>query len=450
MGDQVQLSATPDTVRGAFADADINRDGAMDKEEFLTLLNALSSGAWDAAKVDALFEAADIDESGRLDIKEVLDWIFEGDEDDSEEPPSPEEKILAAFEAVDRNRDGELSKKEFKNLLIELDPETWSKKTKINKLFKAADDDQDGSLDSTEVVQWILGLQAKARSMADEDLYICLSTREGSHNPLRLDDLLRNFNLCKGMGLNPKLTQLVPQNCLLTGLSQEPEDISPLEVAQLVQMLVDNSRASAEEAQEMISAVKHTLRKMDQGDLEAAGLDGGMSINVRVFRKLLDLLTALTGVDRCHFRAFLAGAWTGYFDMPDDMTNTVLQKLFSKEPGTAIDASDLEVLLGDVGMLDTTGTKGIARNTVSLLFQAVAKNMSDELEQRKLYLHPESSSKMKKKKNKAKKGRTRSTKGLKGSEELSILMEGIFQALPQPREYHSAADMTLNFLAAKE
>eukprot|EP00930_Biecheleria_cincta_P067704 TRINITY_DN5449_c0_g1_i1.p1 TRINITY_DN5449_c0_g1~~TRINITY_DN5449_c0_g1_i1.p1 ORF type:complete len:467 (+),score=107.22 TRINITY_DN5449_c0_g1_i1:151-1551(+) len=455
-------------IQAAFSDADVNGDGVMDKEEFAKLMKILNPDLWDEAKTEELFKAADQDNSGTLNIQETLSWILQGPKPTQSvkahpvAAPSPQDAIMDEIRSVDADGNGELDRAEFQKLMISLNPDKWKGK-KLGKLFKAADKDNDGSLSSTEVVKWILDgsdtekQKRQKLNEEDENLYTLLTIRDGVSGVLRLDDLLDRFRACKNIGLGPKLPQLVPQE---SDSSREPEDISPLELGHLFQLIQENPQVSPEEARSTISHIKSSLCQLDEQDLEAAGLNARAVVNLRSFKQLLDLLSSIMGIDRSHLRAYFTWAQTNCFDMPDGMTTAVLMNLFGKTPKCdagilqqSVNANDFNGLIYDLGLIDRTGKKGIQQGKIALLFQESTQKMPERLEEQKNKLSVELSRKNNEKKPQTKnKGAAPKDKGagtkdrVVGRHELSLLMQSFFMALPMPREYNSTADMILGFL----
>ena len=99
----------PYDVRAAFAEADQNGDGVVDREEFID-------------RTVEVFYAADLNKDGYLSPEEFAEGVVYSQE----------------FKQVDRNGDGRISLSEF----------LWSR----SKLFDEADTNHDGVLQLDEVV----------------------------------------------------------------------------------------------------------------------------------------------------------------------------------------------------------------------------------------------------------------------------------------------------------
>ncbi|CAE7688824.1 unnamed protein product [Symbiodinium sp. KB8] len=73
------LPVSIDDVKFAFAKADSNKDGFLDKAEAKAMLTCLADALpsiMSAAEVDQLFDAVDTDADGRLNLPEFIDWCF--------------------------------------------------------------------------------------------------------------------------------------------------------------------------------------------------------------------------------------------------------------------------------------------------------------------------------------------------------------------------------------
>jgi len=390
-------------VRGCFQTADANNDGQLDLKEFQDLLRKLDPDKWDDTNSAKFFAAADADKNSKLDVQEILDWIFKS----HVHPSSP---------------GGDDS----------------------SSSSSSSSDSEDGREDHRQR-RMKRGLRKEEKPTDEEMLYTLLTSQEGRVvGTLKLEDLVQVFAHCKGAGMDPRLPALVPQNCESHG---DPEDVSALELGHLFAMLQENRSATEEEARTQIANVKDVCRGMDQKDLQAVGLDGNAVVGFGIFKQLLPMLSATMCIDKDHLLSAFAWSRTNCFEMPEEMAIQVMERLFLKvETASAhvlqqnVSNNDLSRMLYTTELIDPAGKQGIPSGRIAIIFQEVLKTMPKKLSDRRRMRAAGSTRKKKKKVE-----RKHQHKHIVGRTQLSVLMEALFQALPA-RSYYNAMDMCLRLM----
>mmetsp|Transcript_49994 Transcript_49994/g.89754 ORF Transcript_49994/g.89754 Transcript_49994/m.89754 type:complete len:428 (-) Transcript_49994:141-1424(-) len=390
-------------VRECFTQADANSDGQLDSKEFASLLKKLDPDKWSDDNVSKFFGAADLDNNGKLDLQEVLHWIFKshaaspsspgGDDSSSSSSSSDSEDAREAHRA---NRKARSMKKEEKPTDVEM-------------------------------------------------LYTLLTSYEGRDGgTLKLEDLIQVFAHCKGTGMDPRLPELVLQQVESHG---EPEDVSALELGHLFAMLQENRSATEEDARTQISNVKDVCRGMDQKDLKAVGLDGSAVVGYGIFKQLLPMLSATMCIDKYHLLAAFSWSKTNVFELPEEMAIQVMVRLFMKVDGEdehvleqRVSNNDFNRMLFTVDLIDPSAKRGIPSGRIAIIFQEVLKTMPKKLAERRR------ARAVGKARTKKKVERKHTHKSISGRTQLSVLMEALFQSLPAPKAYYNAMDMSLRLL----
>lgn len=108
---------------------------------------------------------------------------------------------------------------------------------------------------------------------------------------LELCDILDLFLTCKQSGLNTELAKLAPSHF---PQQLDPEDVSSEEVAHLCVVLAENKDLSEYRARAELAPIKASCREI--GDRPGNASDK-ILVNLRMFRSLLSILSALTRID---------------------------------------------------------------------------------------------------------------------------------------------------------
>eukprot|EP00746_Dinoflagellata_sp_MGD_P165827 gnl/MRDRNA2_/MRDRNA2_95329_c0_seq1.p1 gnl/MRDRNA2_/MRDRNA2_95329_c0~~gnl/MRDRNA2_/MRDRNA2_95329_c0_seq1.p1 ORF type:complete len:151 (+),score=44.97 gnl/MRDRNA2_/MRDRNA2_95329_c0_seq1:80-532(+) len=89
-----------ETVKALFLQWDKNSDGQIDKSELRHVFKELDADMSDP-EIDAMFDAADKDSSGTIDINEFVEWIYGGGA--GTEEALIEADFVGGFEAASAN-----------------------------------------------------------------------------------------------------------------------------------------------------------------------------------------------------------------------------------------------------------------------------------------------------------------------------------------------------------
>ncbi|GAA27855.1 calcium-binding protein [Clonorchis sinensis] len=86
---------------------DTNKDGVISKDEFLAAVRRSKPEKFTEAKLRAAFQKADKDKSGKISVKELMEFLKEHDH------PVPRTKLEKWLKKHDKNKNGELEYEEF-------------------------------------------------------------------------------------------------------------------------------------------------------------------------------------------------------------------------------------------------------------------------------------------------------------------------------------------------
>jgi len=409
-----------DQVRNAFIASDLNQDGGLDMEEFVSLLKSLDPIRWTDAKAALFFRTADADQNGLVDLEEMLFWVFrshakskdppaEQDDDDSSSSSGSSEDEAASPSAADKRQQHRVARAKKREVPI----------------------------------------------AGDEEMYNLLCIYDGTIGRAYMEDLIEVFASARNSGLDARLPDIVPQACE----AGECEELCPLELGRLCEMIIANRKVSIQDIRSQLLELKDDLRTRDQDHtaFKEVGIDIEAKIGFGLFKQVLDTLTALMHIDRKHLLAAFCWARVNRFEMTQAMANEVATKLFLKGAKNAtpavmmpISCNDFSRLIFSMGLLDATGKEGIPSGRIAIIFQDVLKHMKVVMKDLKdIRAGKKVSSKMTSPKSSKSKPRGQHHhKTVVGRCQLSILMEALYDALPSPRKYRSCMDMVLRFLEA--
>lgn len=417
-----------EVVFRAFKGADLNNDGSLNIAEFTALLVELEPDTWSEDKLALFFRAADKDGSGCVNVEELIGWLFpkkrepckdDADDDDDESATSDDSSESEGEDAQ--------AKELMRRKLSEKAEKVKSKNTDVTLLD-------------------------------EEELYTFLTLVDGRPGgPLKLASLLDYFHLCKTAGMGPRLTQLVQQNRKgEVDESFEPEDVSPLELGKLFELVANNRKATEEDARMEIDRVKEECRALSAAhekldiSLAAAKLDGESVVGFGVFKQLLQLLVKTMCISRNNMVSCFTWSRSGIYQMTESVAIQVLEKLFIKVPKNGQDilaarvtCNDFSTLLYGLDLVSAPGKTGIPMGRIALIWGETLKHMRHKLAERKNLRIVAIGGRVKQ-------GRQRkhNHRHITGRSQLSILMDALFEALPAPKKYHCSLDMVLGFLAA--
>lgn len=141
---------------------DKNGNGAMDRAEFVNVLNGMNVGA-DAltqTMCSELFDLVDMDGSGETSVEEFLGWVFAlhraycGGVRSRLGQMDPDQ-VREYFQKVDANGSGSLDRAEFATFIKKFSPDSGLARTEINELFSVIDIDHSGEIEAPEFLAWV-------------------------------------------------------------------------------------------------------------------------------------------------------------------------------------------------------------------------------------------------------------------------------------------------------
>ena len=134
--------------RDAFKLFDKDGSGSISPNEFLKVLKNLGQNISKQEANDLIMEL-DSDGSGEIGFDEFISYMkkIKVDEDEPEE----EDPVIKAFKTFDLDKNGSLSKEEFRHILCQLGSDKFSV-DECDEIFKEADINKDAKLDYHEFV----------------------------------------------------------------------------------------------------------------------------------------------------------------------------------------------------------------------------------------------------------------------------------------------------------
>ncbi|EJK63647.1 hypothetical protein THAOC_15682, partial [Thalassiosira oceanica] len=133
------------STRSLFQQMDRDRSGTLDFTEFSTEFIRMNPSAT-VMDMRELFDGADLDHNGLLDYSEFVRMIRASQQPDQSSPGGPSPSEL--FQQMDRDRSGTLDFAEFSRVFVQFNPSATM--DDMRKLFDEADSDRNGSLDHDE------------------------------------------------------------------------------------------------------------------------------------------------------------------------------------------------------------------------------------------------------------------------------------------------------------
>lgn len=149
------LYKTIDQVRSAFNQYDVDRDGSISKQELEQ--GMVKSGQFTAQESKLVFDLADSDGDGSIDIGEFVQLMFPSAGQlisNLKQNFATEADVRAAFASWDSNKDGQISFDELKSAV----QRSGQKLTEedINAIFVVGDIDQNGEIDLDEFLKMMM------------------------------------------------------------------------------------------------------------------------------------------------------------------------------------------------------------------------------------------------------------------------------------------------------
>lgn len=152
-----------DEIKRLFQKWDKNNDGWISRDELERVFVELEADM-SKAELQLMFNAADRDRNGKIDIDEFVEWIYSGGQgtDVALAAASPETfctpsmaEISAAFSRIDLDGDGVIDMDELWLVFSTLGNPIWTDE-RLKQLFKSIDTNKVGRIQQDEFASWIL------------------------------------------------------------------------------------------------------------------------------------------------------------------------------------------------------------------------------------------------------------------------------------------------------
>jgi len=140
---ELDLKGARDILK-KFSAMNVSKDGRLDMDGFCDYLSLPKT-----AYTEDLFHLFDVDGDGTIDFNEFVTGLSA-----ISKQASTAETIELAFEVFDENHDGRISPKEFKAILSRIPVFKSITETEIDNWFKRVDRDQSGSISHFEFVAY--------------------------------------------------------------------------------------------------------------------------------------------------------------------------------------------------------------------------------------------------------------------------------------------------------
>eukprot|EP00930_Biecheleria_cincta_P083952 TRINITY_DN73455_c0_g1_i1.p1 TRINITY_DN73455_c0_g1~~TRINITY_DN73455_c0_g1_i1.p1 ORF type:complete len:185 (-),score=34.88 TRINITY_DN73455_c0_g1_i1:723-1277(-) len=141
-------------MQEVFAKADVDMNGDVTKEEFLTVMDNIGVSKSDA---EGIFKRFDTNRNDILDKDEFFAFVSKGAGElnrfISRYLIDTDQEIITVFNKWDTDGSGRISKDEFINVFVTLNP-AFTKK-ELEASWKAIDKNGDGELDTEEFIAWV-------------------------------------------------------------------------------------------------------------------------------------------------------------------------------------------------------------------------------------------------------------------------------------------------------
>eukprot|EP00486_Rosalina_sp_Unknown_P006077 CAMPEP_0201575632 /NCGR_PEP_ID=MMETSP0190_2-20130828/20944_1 /ASSEMBLY_ACC=CAM_ASM_000263 /TAXON_ID=37353 /ORGANISM="Rosalina sp." /LENGTH=466 /DNA_ID=CAMNT_0048005503 /DNA_START=110 /DNA_END=1510 /DNA_ORIENTATION=- len=164
---------TKELLQRAFDLIDINGDGQLQKDEFSSGCDSMGFDL-KSEQLDAIFKCIDADGGGEIDFDEFCGFIMKPNEKDTSDVTEFRSRLVAivsdvskptlkvAFDVIDKNGDGELSKSEFLDGCSSLGVDL--KSDELEAVFKCIDADGGGSIDFDEFAEFLQPKKENAKN----------------------------------------------------------------------------------------------------------------------------------------------------------------------------------------------------------------------------------------------------------------------------------------------
>jgi hypothetical protein len=259
-------------------------------------------------------------------------------------------------------------------------------------------------------------LKKESPPTTDEEMYELMSQTYGRFDGIpEVKEFMDLFHSSKEAGMDARLRQLAPQVSTISNSKQQQqqetmaksltdvlqadsatttedaEDISPMEIAHLYELLKEKPDATIQEAAEVVASIKDICRSVvytPRMDLSTVGMDGTQGLPYNEFKKLLDILAALMRIDKGQILACMAWAHHERFEMTEGMAEALMEKVFLKNRPAGGYLLEVGIKLRDfmpvceaAGLIappDEAATSSLPiRPALEILFSSVIRHMPE-------------------------------------------------------------------------
>lgn len=433
-------------IKEVFRKVDSDHNHELDVDEFGKILMILDPHVWTEEQIKLLFDAADENGNGSLDMKELVHFVLGSHhENDSESDPDDYEDNWTDSEEDEgpespggsqpRIKTRKSTAKSLKGLSEE------EKAEKRRRRFKKRED--------------VL--------TTCEEMYELLTMHDGRiEGRLALEDFVAFWADCGFSKVAMQFASNVPQQIHAgdPGGAFLAEDVSSLQMAHLCKLLKDNPEATLQDAETVAQDVGS---QGHNGDVEGSGVaaqnelkrlmkeqgvDGKIPVGFKAFRKLTEFAGSIMKLDECSVLSIFTWARTRRLEITEAMAIEVIRRVFLKVVPSdgrdaAVSENDVSRMCRGVDIIDPHEKHGIPSGKIPIIFGTIQKQLSQlrvDREDRRLKDRGG-------RKKDAKIPQPRKHLHCVGRSELSVLFEELFKLIPgSAKTYGSPLAMLLTFI----
>jgi hypothetical protein len=163
----------------------------------------------------------------------------------------------------------------------------------------------------------------KASTAADVWDLIVISTGSVSTS-VEAEDIAEIFRTCRLEGITADLGKTMPMTTTFVD-DQEPEDVSPGEIAHLCALLKKDPELKLADARTALNEVKEHYREMAAGPY-IMGDGSEFTIGLKRFKNLVYIVSELMRIDQVFILAIMTFLKSGVFEMPDTLVALIREQ----------------------------------------------------------------------------------------------------------------------------